>query len=84
MTWSKGFRDDLKWKQARAARKFLEENEVTYADLAEAAGMLDRAARYLVSDAHGNTPVTMTAADAEAAGTLMGLAYQIRPRKVEL
>jgi hypothetical protein len=58
----------------------------TYSDLSTAAGILDRAARYLISCyiAELRAGRVTNTDDAAAAGTLMGLAYQIRPVKVTL
>jgi hypothetical protein len=62
----------------------VELNQLTFAQLAAAAGMLDRAARHLIWDEQGNTRIDLTNSDCQAAGTLVGLAYMIRPQKVTL
>lgn len=49
----------------------------SYSDLSTAAGMLDRAAKYLVARQDA------TLEDCKAAGTLLGLAFTLRPQLVK-
>jgi hypothetical protein len=52
--------------------------KVTFNDLSKAAGMLNRAAHYLLESRGPWAPDISTC---EAMGTLMGLAYKVRPVK---